>query len=246
MVNAMLLRNWAGAYWGYSHTALLQGMWAGGPAAAPTRRPPRGSSQHCRPRMEYSLNTDTHAHVQTCSSTCTRNVHTGRPYLHGPATCTAVYYPEVKQILGQPVVRDLRAVQGQVDILDVFRRPQDLPQARLAVGACNLPVGTACLSELGGQGAGMWRHRPRGAQGRKGRQRSVRAWWQKAHGRRTPLAGHPGRMRPLHVQTGRMQPPSRCQLLPVHQPTHEAVLHDIFCNALCCPPGCSTWTTSWR
>jgi hypothetical protein len=63
-----------------------------------------------------------------------------------------VYYPEVKQILGQPVVRDLRAVQGQVDILDVFRRPQDLPQASLAVGACNLPVGATCLSEAGRAG----------------------------------------------------------------------------------------------
>ncbi|KAL4448571.1 hypothetical protein ABPG75_005790 [Micractinium tetrahymenae] len=39
-----------------------------------------------------------------------------------------VYYPEVKQILGEPVVRDLKAIGQRVDILDVFRRPQDLPQ----------------------------------------------------------------------------------------------------------------------
>lgn len=39
-----------------------------------------------------------------------------------------VYYPEVKEILGQPVVRDLKAIKQPVDILDVFRRPQDLPQ----------------------------------------------------------------------------------------------------------------------
>ncbi|KAL4423066.1 hypothetical protein ABPG77_005871 [Micractinium sp. CCAP 211/92] len=39
-----------------------------------------------------------------------------------------VYYPEVKEILGEPVVRQLRAIKQQVDILDIFRRPQDLPQ----------------------------------------------------------------------------------------------------------------------
>lgn len=39
-----------------------------------------------------------------------------------------MYYPEVKSILGEPVVRDLRAIRQGVDILDVFRRPQDLPQ----------------------------------------------------------------------------------------------------------------------
>ncbi|EFN56126.1 hypothetical protein CHLNCDRAFT_14107, partial [Chlorella variabilis] len=38
-----------------------------------------------------------------------------------------VYYPEVKEILGKPVVRDLRQIQGHIDILDVFRRPADLP-----------------------------------------------------------------------------------------------------------------------
>ncbi|KAI7845076.1 hypothetical protein COHA_001441 [Chlorella ohadii] len=37
-----------------------------------------------------------------------------------------VYYPEVKEILGEPVVRDLKQIQQPVDILDVFRRPQDL------------------------------------------------------------------------------------------------------------------------
>lgn len=38
-----------------------------------------------------------------------------------------VYFPEVKEILGKPVVRDLKEVKRQVDILDVFRRPEDLP-----------------------------------------------------------------------------------------------------------------------
>lgn len=38
-----------------------------------------------------------------------------------------VYYPEVTHILGRAVVRDLKQVEGSVDVLDVFRRPQDLP-----------------------------------------------------------------------------------------------------------------------
>ena len=37
-----------------------------------------------------------------------------------------VYYPEVKEILGRPVVRDLRQVKGPIDIVDVFRRPADV------------------------------------------------------------------------------------------------------------------------
>lgn len=37
-----------------------------------------------------------------------------------------VYYPEVEQILGQPVYRRLADVPGPVDCVDVFRRPQDL------------------------------------------------------------------------------------------------------------------------
>lgn len=38
-----------------------------------------------------------------------------------------VFYPDVKEILGKPVVRDLTAISEPVDILDVFRRPSDLP-----------------------------------------------------------------------------------------------------------------------
>ena len=37
-----------------------------------------------------------------------------------------VYYPEAKEILGEPVVRDLRDIKERVDILDVFRRPVDV------------------------------------------------------------------------------------------------------------------------
>ncbi len=39
-----------------------------------------------------------------------------------------VYYPEVTQILGQPVFRTVSAIPGAIDLVDVFRRPQDLDQ----------------------------------------------------------------------------------------------------------------------
>jgi uncharacterized protein len=39
-----------------------------------------------------------------------------------------VYYPEVTEILGVPVVRRVQDVAGPVDILDVFRRADDLAQ----------------------------------------------------------------------------------------------------------------------
>jgi predicted CoA-binding protein len=39
-----------------------------------------------------------------------------------------VYYPDVTEILGQPVYRTLAAIPGPVDLVDVFRRPQDIPQ----------------------------------------------------------------------------------------------------------------------
>ncbi len=38
-----------------------------------------------------------------------------------------VYYPEVKAILGRPVFRKVADVPGPVDIVDVFRRPSDVP-----------------------------------------------------------------------------------------------------------------------
>jgi len=38
-----------------------------------------------------------------------------------------VYYPEVTEILGQKVYRRVQDVPGAIDILDVFRRPDDLP-----------------------------------------------------------------------------------------------------------------------
>ncbi len=38
-----------------------------------------------------------------------------------------VYYPEAKSILGKPVVRKIADVPGEVDVVDVFRRPSDIP-----------------------------------------------------------------------------------------------------------------------
>jgi predicted CoA-binding protein len=38
-----------------------------------------------------------------------------------------VYYPEVREILGKKVYRKLADVPGPVDIVDVFRRPADVP-----------------------------------------------------------------------------------------------------------------------
>ncbi len=39
-----------------------------------------------------------------------------------------VYYPEVTTILGKPVFRTVSAIDGELDLVDVFRRPQDIDQ----------------------------------------------------------------------------------------------------------------------
>lgn len=38
-----------------------------------------------------------------------------------------VYYPEVTEILGRPVYRTVSAVTPPVDMVNVFRRPRDIP-----------------------------------------------------------------------------------------------------------------------
>ena len=38
-----------------------------------------------------------------------------------------VYYPEVTEILGKPVVRSLAAIGRPIDMVNVFRRPVDIP-----------------------------------------------------------------------------------------------------------------------
>ena len=39
-----------------------------------------------------------------------------------------VYYPDVVEILGEPVYRKVADVPGEVDLVNVFRRPRDIPQ----------------------------------------------------------------------------------------------------------------------
>src|SRR6266545_1320027 len=38
-----------------------------------------------------------------------------------------VYYPEVKEILGETVYRRVSDIPDEVDMVNVFRRPQDVP-----------------------------------------------------------------------------------------------------------------------
>ena len=38
-----------------------------------------------------------------------------------------VYYPDVTEILGKPVYRQLSDIPEEVDMVNVFRRPQDIP-----------------------------------------------------------------------------------------------------------------------
>ncbi|MBK5188475.1 MAG: CoA-binding protein [Gemmatimonadaceae bacterium] len=39
-----------------------------------------------------------------------------------------VYYPEMRELFGNPVYRTLTAIPGIIDLVDVFRRPRDIPQ----------------------------------------------------------------------------------------------------------------------
>jgi len=39
-----------------------------------------------------------------------------------------VYYPDITEILGQKVYRDLRDVPGEIDMVNVFRRDTDIPK----------------------------------------------------------------------------------------------------------------------
>jgi uncharacterized protein len=38
-----------------------------------------------------------------------------------------VYYPDVQQILGRPVYRKIADIPGELDMVNVFRRSQDVP-----------------------------------------------------------------------------------------------------------------------
>ena len=39
-----------------------------------------------------------------------------------------VYYPELTEIMGRKVYRKIADIPGDVDLVDVFRRPKDIPQ----------------------------------------------------------------------------------------------------------------------
>lgn len=63
--------------------------------------------------------------------------HSGQPAFYVPKYMAdkgfeiipvPVYYPEVTEILGQTVYRSLAAVPGEIDLVNVFRRPTDIPQ----------------------------------------------------------------------------------------------------------------------
>ncbi len=62
--------------------------------------------------------------------------HSDQPAHYVPAHMAAagfdiipvpVYYPEVKKILGKPVFRSVAAIGRPVDMVNVFRRPNDIP-----------------------------------------------------------------------------------------------------------------------
>ncbi len=38
-----------------------------------------------------------------------------------------VYYPDATEMLGEPVYRTISAIPGEIDLVDVFRRPHDIP-----------------------------------------------------------------------------------------------------------------------
>jgi hypothetical protein len=63
--------------------------------------------------------------------------HSGQPAFYVPdylaragvdVVPVPVYYPDVTHILGRPVFRKLMDVPGELDLVDVFRRPQDIDQ----------------------------------------------------------------------------------------------------------------------
>ena len=44
-----------------------------------------------------------------------------------------VYYPEVTDILGKTVYRDLRDIPGEIDLLNIFRRSEDIPKHTIEI-----------------------------------------------------------------------------------------------------------------
>ena len=63
--------------------------------------------------------------------------HAGQPAFYVPKYMAAhgyeiipvpVYYPEVREILGKPVYRNLNDVPKDIDLVNVFRRSEDIPK----------------------------------------------------------------------------------------------------------------------
>lgn len=63
--------------------------------------------------------------------------HSGQPAHYVPKYMAAagyeiipvpVYYPDVTEILGKRVYRDLGQIPGEIDLLNVFRRSEDIPK----------------------------------------------------------------------------------------------------------------------
>lgn len=61
--------------------------------------------------------------------------HAGQPAFYVPKYLQGVgydvipvptYYPEVTEILGEKVERDLTSLSGEIDMVNVFRRPSDI------------------------------------------------------------------------------------------------------------------------
>jgi len=44
-----------------------------------------------------------------------------------------VYYPDVTEILGKPVYRDLTKIPGDIDLLNIFRRSEDIRKHTLEI-----------------------------------------------------------------------------------------------------------------
>jgi uncharacterized protein len=64
-------------------------------------------------------------------------IHADRPAYYVPEHAQAagyeiipvpVYYPDATEILGEKVYRKIADIPGDVDIVDVFRRPEHIPQ----------------------------------------------------------------------------------------------------------------------
>lgn len=79
-----------------------------------------------------------------------RDSHRVARYLQARGYEIVPVYPREERILGQQVYRSVRDIPGGVDLVDVFRRGQDLPEVvedALAAGAPALWFQIDCVNE---------------------------------------------------------------------------------------------------